>query len=202
MILRSILEEETAIDLQHINVKLLLKDSIDLGPIVPVFHNWIQNRTLPELLIDVADYRHVYHGPGVVLVGHEADYSIDETDGRLGLRYNRKALLAGNNDEKLTWSMRAALTAAKHLEEDTRLPDNFRFNVGEIDLFINDRLLAPNREETRRALDPDLQAFAHKLLSGEEFSLRYQTDPGRLFGASIRSGRSFSIENLLENLAP
>ena len=30
-------------------------------------------------------------GPGVMLIGHQADYSVDNTDDRLGVRYNRKA---------------------------------------------------------------------------------------------------------------
>ena len=29
------------------------------------------------MLIDVADYRHVPAGPGVLLIGHEANYSLD-----------------------------------------------------------------------------------------------------------------------------
>ncbi|MBO0911481.1 MAG: hypothetical protein J2P13_06775, partial [Acidobacteria bacterium] len=176
--MRSILEqEETTIDLEHINVKLLLKDSIDLDPIIPIFHNWIQSRVLPELLIDVADYRHVHHGPGIVLIGHEADYSIDQSDGRLGLRYNRKAPLSGTNQEKLSQALCAALASAKHLQEDTRLNNKFHFNGREIDLVINDRLLAPNDEKTRLALDPDLRSCANKLLAGAPFSLHYETDP-------------------------
>src|SRR5205807_2486817 len=100
--MRSILEEEAAadlqkIELQHINVKLLLEGGDDLDPVIPIFHSWIQNQPFGELLIDVADYRHVHHGPGIVLIGHEADYSLDQTDGRLGLRYNRKAPLPGSN---------------------------------------------------------------------------------------------------------
>src|SRR5689334_21079722 len=107
--MRSILEEETAADqkinLQHINDKVLLDGGADLDPgmldsVIPIFHGCIQNRLVlnektPEPLIDVADYRHVHHGPGIVLIGHEADYSIDNTNGRLGPRYNRKAQLAG-----------------------------------------------------------------------------------------------------------
>ena len=81
-------------ELQHLNVKLLLENSqdLDLDAIVNIFHGWIQEQLCEELLLDVADYRHVHHGPGVVLIGHEADYAIDNTDGRWGIRYNRKAV--------------------------------------------------------------------------------------------------------------
>ena len=95
--------------LQHINVKLLVKNpaEVDLEPLVPVFHGWIQEQGLEELLLDVADYRHVHAGPGVVLIGHQANYSVDNTDERLGIRYNRKAALNGSNDDALRQAMRA-----------------------------------------------------------------------------------------------
>jgi hypothetical protein len=204
--MRSILEEETAtdlpkIDLQHINVKVLLEGDADLDPVIPVFHGWIQKRVLPELLIDVADYRHAHHGPGIVLIGHEADYSIDNTDGRLGLRYNRKAQIAGNNHEKLAQAFRAAITAVRLLQSDTRLSNKLHFKGQDIELFINDRLLAPTNDQTRQAVDPGLRAFLKKLFAGAEYSLRYESDPRRLFGASVHSGRKFSLEELLQNLA-
>lgn len=212
----SILEEETAtdfqkndlrkIDLQHINVKVLLEGGANLDPVIPIFHGWIQNRVvhnpeLPELLIDVADYRHVHHGPGIVLIGHEADYAIDNTDGRLGLRYNRKAQLEGTNHQKLIQAARATLSATKHLQEDTRLNGKLSFNGQDIELFVNDRLVAPANDDTRQALDPDIRQFANKLLGGSEYSLTYESDPRRLFGARIHSTRKFSVDELMQNLA-
>jgi hypothetical protein len=208
--MRSILEEETAadlpkndqkIDLQHINVKLLLDAPEDLDPVIPIFHSWIQSRALPELLIDVADYRHVHHGPGIVLIGHEADYSIDNTDGRLGLRYNRKALLDGGNEEKLRQATKAAIAAAQRLQSDTRLNGKLNFNGQDIELFINDRLVARTNDETRRALDPEFRRFANRLLNGTEYSLSYESDPRRLFAARIHSRDKFSVDELLRNLS-
>ncbi|HEX3371272.1 MAG TPA: hypothetical protein VHS08_02075, partial [Candidatus Acidoferrales bacterium] len=89
--------------LQHVNVKLLLQNpqGIRLEPLVPVFHSWIEHQN-GELLIDVADYAHVPAGPGVVLIGHEGNYSVDNADDRLGVRYNRKAVLDGGNQAVLT----------------------------------------------------------------------------------------------------
>lgn len=43
-----------------------------------VFHEWIRNDSLQDILVDVADYRHVSRGPGVVLVGHECNYQVRE----------------------------------------------------------------------------------------------------------------------------
>ena len=97
--------------LQHVNVKLLLENSaqVDLEPLIPIFHEWIQLQVFEELLLDVADYRHVPGGPGVMLIGHQADYSVDNSDHRLGVRYNRKAAFDGSNFDRLKQAARAAL---------------------------------------------------------------------------------------------
>ena len=55
-----------------------------------MFHDWIQNQRLDELLIDVVDYRHVHDGPGVILIAHDAHYAFDTSEGRLGLLYSRR----------------------------------------------------------------------------------------------------------------
>jgi hypothetical protein len=200
-LLRSILEEEVTIELQHINVKLLLKDpeNLDLDSVIPVFHSWIQEQIFYELLLDVADYRHVKHGPGLMLIGHEADYSVDNTDGLLGIRYNRKAPLAGTNLDRLTQAARSALLACQRLEEDRRLSGKFHFNGRDVHLIINDRLLAPNDEKTRHVAAPDFQLLANKLFGRAE--LTYNADPRRLLTAGLRSSRPFSTGELLNNLA-
>ena len=73
-------------------LKLFVEDAsgVDLEEFIPIFHHWIQTQELEELLIDVADYRHVPHGPGVVLITHDAHYAMDLADGRLGLLYSRR----------------------------------------------------------------------------------------------------------------
>jgi hypothetical protein len=189
--------------LQHVNVKVLVENSapVDLEPLIPVFHEWIQGQVFDELLLDVADYRHVPGGPGVILIGHQADYSVDNTDDRLGVRYNRKAGLDGSNLDRLQQAARAALTACQKLEQDSRLAGKLRFEGQEIELFINDRLLAPNNGDSRKAADSEFQAFAKKLFQGGEYSLSYNQDPRRLFGASVKASRKFSAAELLKNLA-
>jgi hypothetical protein len=189
-------------NLQHINVKLLLKDSqdVDLDPLIPVFHNWIQEQVCDELLLDVADYRHVHGGPGVVLIGHEADYSVDNTDNRLGVRYNRKATLDGGNQDRLAQAALAALTACQRLQEDTRLNGKVHFNGQDIEIFVNDRLLAPNNEATREALNAEFLAFSTGLFGGTEYSLSFGDDPRRLLAVSLRASRAFTVGELIENV--
>jgi hypothetical protein len=190
--------------LQHVNVKLLVQNPAEasLEPLIPVFHGWIENRAADdELLIDVADYTHVPAGPGVVLIGHEGNYSVDNTDNRLGIRYNRKAALDYNNQECLTQAARAALTACQRLEAEPRLGGKFRFNGQDVEIFINDRLVAPNNAATLEAFDSDFRLFSQKLFRGMEYSISYGTNPRSLFTAFVKAARPFSVAELLEALS-
>ena len=90
-------------ELQHVNIKIFVDGDlqVDLQRIIEVFHRWTAEQSMDEMLIDVADYRHVPAGPGVVLVGHEADYGLDNAGNRQGLLYNRKASIEGSNADRL-----------------------------------------------------------------------------------------------------
>jgi len=194
--------ENRLVQLQHVNVKLLLRnpEEVDLEPLIPVFHDWIRDQVGEGLLLDIADYRHVDAGPGVVLIGHEGNYSVDNTDNHLGVRYNRKAVLDGSNQDRLKQAARAALTTCQRLEADPRLGGKLRFNGQEIEIFINDRLLAPNSDATRGAFDSDFQIFFEKLFRGREFSMSYGSDPRKLFAVSVKAAQPFPVTDLLENL--
>jgi hypothetical protein len=189
--------------LQHVNVKLLVRnaEAVRLEPLIPVFHSWIEAQNGDELLIDVADYTHVPAGPGIVLIGHEGNYSVDNTDNRLGVRYNRKATFGGSNQECLAQAARAALTACRRLEAEPRLGGSFRFNGQDIEIFVNDRLIAPNNAATREAFDADFHLFSQKLFRGKEYSISYGEDPRSLFTAFVKTARPFSVVDLLEALA-
>ncbi len=198
------LMEQTAIELQHVNVKLLVSDAanVDLAAIVPVFHLWIQGQVSEELLIDVADYSHVPNGPGILLVGHEADYSVDNTDGRLGIRYNRKAPVAGSNDDRLRQAFESALLAAQRLEVEPALNGTVRFNGHELEVSFYDRLLTPNDPETRSAVEAHLKPFFDGVFSGEPYSMSPTEDPRRLLTFRIRSEKAITIDGLLRRLHP
>jgi hypothetical protein len=191
------------LQLQHVNVKLLVEnfEPVDLEPLIPIFHSWIQNRVFgEELLLDIADYRHVPAGPGVILIGYEGDYSVDNTSNRLGVRYNRKAPIEGSNQERLRQAARAALIACQRLEAEPLLEGKLRFNGREMELFFNDRLLTPNSGATREAAQIDLAAFLEQLFRGGEYSASYPSDPRSLFGVSVKAARAFPPSDLLANL--
>jgi hypothetical protein len=189
-------------EMQHVNVKLLLAnpDQIDLESLIPIFHSWIQEQAPGELLLDVADYRHVHAGPGVVLIGYQGDYIVDNNGSRLGVRYNRKAELDGSNDARLRQAAVAALTACRRLEGDARLEGKLRFNGRELELFVNDRMLAPNDDATRRSAEPELRAFLDRLFGGRGYSLTFSSDPRKLFSVAVQSAQPFAVGELLANL--
>jgi hypothetical protein len=186
-------------NVQHINIKFYLErpETVNLADYGAIFNSWIQQQRLEELLIDVADYLHVHHGPGIMLIGHEADYSLDNRAGRLGLLYNRKALLDGTTEEKLAQAVRAALTAAQILEQENGL----QFNGSEVQMIVNDRLLVPNTAETFEALQPDLEVFFNRLYNGAEYSLAYLNDPRERFTVNVRIEASFDVDTLLKNIS-
>ncbi len=186
------------INVQHINIKFFLENPeiIKLEDFAPVFNGWIQGHVTEELLIDVADYLHVRNGPGLMLIGHEADYSLDNRAGRLGLLYNRKAQLEGSTQDKLAQAVRAVLTAAHLLVTENGL----KFNAGDAQLIINDRLIAPNTAATFAALEPELRTFFDKLYNGAEYTLSNDTDPRERFTVNIKAGTRFDVQSLLQAL--
>ena len=186
-------------NVQHINVKVFIEDpeTVQLADYGAVFNTWIQKRALEELLIDVADYLHVHHGPGIMLIGHEADYSLDNRGGRLGLLYNRKAQLEGTTQEKLAQAVRAALTATQLLEKENGL----KFNSQEIQVIVNDRLLVPNTSETFESLEPDLRTFFIRLYNSAEYSLDHNADPRERFTVNVKTESRVDIESLIKNLS-
>jgi hypothetical protein len=135
-------------DIEHINVKLFVErpEQVDMSSYLTVFMEWIQEQAFDELLIDVADYRHVPNGPGVVLVGHEGSYSMDQTEGRLGLLYNRKSPMDGDAKSRIRQAVHAVLSAAERLENHPTQLDTLRFDLRSIQFTMNDRLLAPNTD--------------------------------------------------------
>ena len=190
-------------DVQHLNAKLFVEDpeAVDLEVFLSLFSGWIQTQGGEELLIDVADYRHVVAGPGVMLIGHEANYSIDNGGNRLGLLYNRKAAMKGTVQERLERVAGSALRACRRIEKDPLLEGKLKFSGRELELVINDRLLAPNTEQTFSALQPELEAFLKRLYGGASYTLERPSDPRERFTVRARTEGSFQVSTLLQNLS-
>jgi hypothetical protein len=146
---------------QKFQFKLFIEnpDALDLDAVVPVFHDFIRERALPELLIDVADYAHVKDGPGVVLVGHGYDVYVDLMDGRPGVLVSRKRDAVGTTEDIVRNTLSLAFRAAALLE--ARLP--IRFSTREALFRALDRLHTPNDDATHASLAPVVEAVCGAL---------------------------------------
>jgi hypothetical protein len=173
--------------MQHIQIKLFAESAagIRIEDAIPVFHRWIQTSALPGLFIDVADYAHVPAGPGVMLIGHEANVSLDESGSRLGLLYDRKAPLDGDAQSNLKAAYEFALAAASKLEGEPEFRSRLRFRRDTLQIILNDRLLYPNNEETWEKCRPDLMAFVDRVL-GPGKHVERAADPRARFSVEFR----------------
>jgi hypothetical protein len=163
---------------------------------IGVFHRWIKERRLPELLVDVANYVHVPEGPGVALIGHGSDYFMDFGEGRLGLLHSRKRSGPPQAD-RLIDVARRTLYAAQLLEGDTAMSGKVRFATNELLFRINDRLAAPNNAATFAAVKAELEALA-AMLFGRPFELAPAGGPKDLFAVRLTSRDRAPLATLLE----
>jgi hypothetical protein len=146
--------------------------SVPLRHFVPVFHTWIQKQIVKDhMLIDVHDYSHIHHGPGILLVAHEGNFSVDTADGRPGLIYYRKQPIAGTPADRLTTIVQTAVDGCRLLEEDPVLAGGIRFRRDEFLIIANDRLLAPNLEDTFLEIQPVLKDALQRVLGTSDIHL-------------------------------
>lgn len=170
-------------EIQHFRVKLFATPDSHprLGDAIPVFHRWIQNKTLPEMMIDVSDYEHVPSGPGIILVCHEAIYGLD----KLGLVYNRRTALNGSVEDRLQQAVKAADTAAALLEKEPEFSGKLRFDRNAWEVAVNDRMLAPNNAATWNSLEPVIRKVFDSLIGARKYNLQHHADPLQLFRVTV-----------------
>ena len=189
------------LDLQKISVKFFVAGSSVVRPeaLIPVFNSWIQGSD--GRYYDVADYSHIHAGPGIVLIAYEANVSLDENGNRPGLLYSSKQPLRGSNRDKLRSVFGSALDYCRRIEKEPALDGRVKFLGNEALLFINDRLLAPNTEETFDSVKADLKELARAIYGGAHFTLEHDAqEPRKRFGVQIRTAVQFDVTTLLNNL--
>ena len=164
-------------ELQRLGIKFFVADpgAIKLDEFIPLFHRWIQEQAIEgHLLIDVHDYSHIQNGPGILLVAHEGNFSIDMSDGRPGLYYYRKTPTALPADGHIAMILKSGLAVRRLLEKDAKL----KFRPDEFVVIANDRLEAPNTDETFDAVQPAILSALGEVFGQSSFKLtRASTDP-------------------------
>lgn len=169
----------TELDVHRIGAKLFALNPEVVDPVdyIGIFHSWIQARDLPGLPIDVADYKHVPEGPGVLLIGHESDRAIDFLGDRPGIVYQRKRDLTGTLEERIELVIRSADAAADRLEGEERAR-GVRFGRDEIELRFNDRFNVPNSDEGLALVRPAVEAALAATRPGKAATItRREDDP-------------------------
>jgi hypothetical protein len=199
--------------LQHLSIKVFVEAgrTPDLEKLILLFHEWIQAQETAgepragegisgrEMLIDVADYRHVHRGPGIVLVAHEALISLDLAEGRPGLLYNRRAPLALAPPGCLAAILSRALFYALRLEDACPRDPALQFNRRQLEFCVNDRAIAPNTPETFQSFRPLLEELSSRLDLGECL-LEHHPDPRRRFRVLMKTFKALDFRSALDRL--
>lgn len=160
---------------QRISVKFFVEDGdeLEIPPLIPVFHRWIREDSLPGLLIDVANYKHVPNGPILLIVGHEGDYILDRTDGRTGFLYRGKRAWSSDDfKERLRTVWQRAAQAAQLLQSEQTL-NGISFSESEAAIDFPDRLNVPNSPATFDAVKDDVESVLEAVSDGRTWKLKY-----------------------------
>lgn len=178
-------------NLQHIAFKVFVEGELatDWEQFINVFHSWVADQSMPEMMIDVADYRHVPNGPGVVMVGNEADYYMDNTGGKPGLRYVCKVEKTVPVGEQIQQAFACASAACARLESEL---SDLKFSRTEFEVTINDRAFAPNTPETRASIEQDFPAMLAQAL-GSSVTIQVQQAPRKLSGCLVTTSAPVAL---------
>jgi hypothetical protein len=178
-------------------------EAVEVAAFTAVFQRWIQQHAIDELLIDVADYRHVFGGPGIMLIGHASDYAIENRDGRIGLVYTRKRQIESDLLSQLRTSFQFALTACELLEAETTFEPRLKFRADDIEIRFADRLQLPNRAESFDLVKDDLAVVLTELYGGNPAQIApVATDARHLFTVKALQPEARNIADLVYKFQP
>jgi hypothetical protein len=184
---------------EKVQVKVFSSGAPDVGGYLPVFHRWIRDSVLNELMIDVVDYSHVANGPEVVLIGHASDYALDRGGGKIGLLYSSKR--EPETDEgAFVSALRRALRACALLEKEAGPKVPLKFAADTLLVRILDRLSAPNDDQTFARVEPALRSALARAYGDATLSLKRVGAPREAFSVEVSAKGAADIGSLLARL--
>jgi hypothetical protein len=189
-------------DIERFCLKFLARPGtkVDDAVFIDIFHEWIRLKKLGGILLDVADYRHVPEGPGIMLISHEINFAMDYSEGRFGLLAQRKQGYGLNHQERILELARATVAFGALLEADPRMRGKLSLEGGLFHYIANDRLVAPNSEAGFAGLKPDLEAAAAIIYPGLPVSVRrLENDPRDRLTVVVEAG-SVDLSVLLDTV--
>ena len=148
----------------------------------------------------MADYSHVPAGPGIILIAHEANYSVEYgPENRFGLLYNTKVARYDTNQDKIHHALQQAAKAAIRLQQNRFSNGNIRFSGEEVQLIVNSRTIVPNHPTSLDALRSDFESVFDNCYGKSNYSLnRVSTDPRERFIVQVKSLKPLHLSRLLE----
>ncbi|MBS0420011.1 MAG: hypothetical protein JSR66_20030 [Proteobacteria bacterium] len=176
-------------------------DELDILELIPLYHRWIQQNALPDLLIDVADYSHVPAGPGVMLIAHEGNYALDEGGHGRGVVYYSKRRLSDELSARLCLVASKALRAAKLMCEDAELGGAVNVPGNRLEFFANDRFTAPNTDAAYAQLEPALKTFLDRLYAGAPYTMTREADSKERLSVRVDTPSQVPLDTLLARIA-
>ena len=187
-------------ELQKIEIKFFAveREPVPLTAFIDLFHGWIQ--ASDGVYHDVADYSHMHQGPGIVLVAPDFYVSVDETGGRRGFLFSQKAALDGTNQERLARVFQSAVENCRRLQAEPIVQGKMEFRFDEFEITLNDRLLAPNGDESFQALKSEIDRFVGGLYGGVPVSLQQESDARRRVRLRIQAMAPVELTALLSHV--
>ena len=187
-------------ELQKIEIKFFAveREPVPLTAFIDLFHGWIQ--ASDGVYHDVADYSHMHQGPGVILVAPDFYVSVDETGGRRGFLFSQKAPLDGTNQERLSRVFRSAVENCRRLQAEPIVQGKMEFRFDEFEITLNDRLLAPNGDESFQALKSEIDRFVGGLYGGAPVALQQESDARRRVRLRIQAMAPVELAGLLSRV--
>lgn len=186
----------TALRPRRLALRFPLRSRIeDLEPAIRVFHRCLQRGWLEGQLIDVADYRHVPSGPGVMLVGHDVDLGLEHD----ALVLTRKRSADGDAATQLTDLLRMAATAVEAFAYDGTL--DVDADLADATITLLDRALAHELDDPAAALSAAV-APALTEVWGTDPQVRavQDDDPRRAARVQATADAKVSAGDLLDRL--
>ncbi len=179
--------------LEKINVKLFadVPHEFDYDVLLTIFGRW--RLETGEEIMDLADYAHVDHGPNCLLVSHKWHFGIDLGDGKPSFFISVRKGLTGTPADRISQALQLLLEKTARLLGEAECPKSLHARCGELEIVLNDRLIAPNVEGTASSWRPALDSVLLKLYGASGAVVEAEKDKTRRVGWKIRSGAGAAL---------
>jgi len=181
--------------LYKFGIKLFIENSKDYSSkkFIPTFHNWIQNKSIPNhLLIDVIDYSHIADGPGVMLIAHEGQFSLDQEYKKPGMMYMRKTSIDSEFADCFHLVFATVQHAASLLASST--DNTLKFSNKSFRFIANDRRVAENTNKNRQLFQNKIDNIIKEKFPGNAWDYSAISNEGERLAFTVNFTSDINID--------